>query len=133
MSGDALMHDDPHALPALWRARADALDQYASTAAATTCRTLAEELELALRAEDNDTVTLAEAEKIGGFTADWLSRLIRQGKIENLGKRGAPRIRRSDIPYRPGHGHRRSDVLQLVSGDRTFVGVRADRDGRVDP
>lgn len=34
--------------------------------------------------------------------ADTLRHLVRQEKIPNAGKKGAPRIRRGDLPRKPG-------------------------------
>lgn len=52
---------------------------------------------------DEDTVTLSEASRIGGYSVDHLQRLVRQGTLENRGRKHAPRIRRSDVPTKPGY------------------------------
>jgi hypothetical protein len=71
-------------------------------AAATAFREAALELEEALHAGE-DAVTLSEAERIGGYSADHLARLVREGKLPNVGRKHAPRIRRTDVPLKPGH------------------------------
>ena len=50
-----------------------------------------------------DTVSLREAHAIGGYSLDHLARLIRQQKLTNEGRRHAPRLRRADVPIKPGH------------------------------
>lgn len=51
---------------------------------------------------NDDVVTLAEASLLGGFSVGHLERLVRRGTIQNAGRKGRPRIRRSEIPSRPG-------------------------------
>lgn len=50
-----------------------------------------------------DTVTLAEAAAIGGYSVDHLQRLVRRRTIANAGRKHAPRLRRSDVPIKPGN------------------------------
>lgn len=47
-------------------------------------------------------LTLAEAARESGYSTDQLSRLIREGKLVNVGRKGAPRVRRGDLPKKPG-------------------------------
>jgi len=61
-----------------------------------------EELEAALQSVE-DGVTLAEAARLGGYSADHLGRLIHEGTLVNVGRKYAPRIRRADVPVKPGH------------------------------
>ena len=51
-----------------------------------------------------DVVTLQEASLIGGYSVDHLQRLVAGGTIGNVGRKGAPRVRRADVPIKPGHG-----------------------------
>jgi hypothetical protein len=50
----------------------------------------------------DDTITLKEASLLGGYSVDHLQRLVRQGTITNVGRKHAPRIRRQDVPTKPG-------------------------------
>jgi hypothetical protein len=84
-----------------WRAKAEQLERYAPVAAVA-FRDAALELEAALHSTE-DGVTLAEAERLGGYSADHLSRLVREGRLTNVGRKYAPRIRRADVPVKPGH------------------------------
>lgn len=89
-------------LPAEWRSRATELERYAP-AAAQAFRDTADELEESLKSNDEDGVTLKEASEIGGFSVDHLQRLVASGRLANLGRKGKPRIRREDVPLKPGH------------------------------
>lgn len=56
----------------------------------------------AIAAEDiNQPVTLTRAAEISGYSADHIGRLVRQGKLKNVGRRGVPRVISSDLPRRP--------------------------------
>ena len=58
----------------------------------------AAELEATLRERDQTTLSLTEAARESGYSADHLGRLVRDGKIPNTGRPGAPRIARSHLP-----------------------------------
>ena len=60
------------------------------------------ELERLFRDEESDILTLDEAAEYSGFSADHIGRSIRRGSIENVGQRGRPRVRRGDLPRKPG-------------------------------
>ena len=89
------------ALPAEWRQRAALLDPYAP-APAHAFREAAEELEHALHGAEG-SVSLREAAAIGGYSVDHLQRLVRNGRLANVGRKGKPRLRRDQVPRRPGH------------------------------
>jgi hypothetical protein len=50
---------------------------------------------------DDEPLSLREAAAASGYSEDHLARLVRQERIPNAGRRGAPRIRRGDLPRRP--------------------------------
>ena len=60
----------------------------------------AEELAQVFEARDAEALTLSEAARESGYSADHLGSLIRQQTIPNAGRSGAPRIRRADSPQR---------------------------------
>ena len=62
------------------------------------------ELMAALEAFGNEPLTLDQASKLGGYDPGSLRRMIRERKIPNVGRRHAPRIRRQDVPMKPGAG-----------------------------
>lgn len=47
-------------------------------------------------------LTLKEAAAESGYSTDQLRRHIAQGRIQNAGQTGAPRIRRRNLPKKPG-------------------------------
>lgn len=112
-------------LPAAWRSRADELARFAP-AAAEAFTTAALDLEQAIRAEGSETVNLREAARIGGYNEDSIGRMIRQGKVKNVGRGNAPRIRRSDIPRKPG-GERRAKSPSLSGIGRDAAATRTGR------
>ena len=52
------------------------------------------------RTEGTIALTLEEASARSGYSAEHLARLVRQGVIPNAGRKGAPRVRAADVPYR---------------------------------
>src|SRR4051812_19846220 len=87
-------------LPARWKERAEYLRQYGDPACARLWELASSELEAALVAHGEETLTLVQAAKLSGFTADHLGTQIKSGRIPNAGRDGAPRIRRSDLPMK---------------------------------
>ena len=61
------------------------------------------EVQALLESNELDAVTLKEASLMGGYSVDHLQREVSHGRIPNVGRRGRPRIRRCDVPKRPGH------------------------------
>ena len=62
----------------------------------------AAQLEAALRERDETTLNLTEAARESGYSTDHLGRLVRDGKIPNAGRPGAPRIARRHLPRKTG-------------------------------
>jgi len=94
----------PSALESLlseWRADADRMRQYGHEATAAVCELHARQVEAAMDAMDAEALTLVEASEASGLSADHLGRLLRTGAIPNAGRKGAPRIRRGDLPRNP--------------------------------
>ena len=88
-------------LPAHWRERAAELERFAP-AASQAFRDAADELDVALQGAE-ETVTLKEAAKRGGYSVDALQRMVAAGRIENAGRKGRPRIRAVAVPKKPGY------------------------------
>ena len=86
------------ALPGAWRRRAKALRRYGSEPPAIALERCAAELEDTIAERDETTFSLVEASRESGYSADHLGRLVRDGKIPNAGRPGAPRIARRDLP-----------------------------------
>jgi hypothetical protein len=86
-------------LPATWRTRAAELERFAP-AAAEAFKAAADELEVALRAAADEELTLEQAAQASGYSTRRLRELLADGTIENAGRKGAPRVRRGDLPRR---------------------------------
>ena len=91
----------PQDLPAAWRARAADLRRYGADGPARALEAAATELDAALREHADEVLTLAEAARESGYSTRRLRELLADGTIPQAGRRGAPRIRRGDLPRRP--------------------------------
>ncbi len=76
-------------------------------------------VEQALRSESDELLTLPEASEISGYHPDSLARMVRDGQIPDLrpaGSKSMIRIRRGDLPIKPGNPHTPlADVRELAS------------------
>ena len=87
-----------------WALRRQEAGEFKARVAMTTiCEAVLQDIDAVLMHEESEVLTLAEAARLSGFSPDHLGRLIRSGHIDNAGRSGAPRIRRSDLPIKPGH------------------------------
>ena len=106
-----------------WHQRAATLEPYAPEVAHT-LRECARELEQSARADALDAVSLAEAAILSGYTSDALGRMIKRGEIENVGNKRRPRIRRRDVPKKPGY---RNTGIGRGNVDASIVALEARR------
>jgi hypothetical protein len=102
------------------RAKADELrGTFGDEARARTLEWAALSIEHALREESQELLTLPEASRISGFHPDSLARMVRDGQIPDLrppNSKGMIRIRRADLPIKPGRPHTPdADVRELAS------------------
>ena len=113
----------PGDLPGRWRERAEFFADYGDPNSGRLWALAATELEQALKVLGEDALTLTEAATLCDYSADYLGSLIRRGQIPNVGRRNAPRIRRSDLPIKsttaPGRPRRRAadgdiDVRSII-------------------
>ncbi len=65
---------------------------------AVLCEELLAELDGLTQATDNEPLSLARASAESGYSADHLGRLVREGKLANVGRPNAPKVRRADLP-----------------------------------
>jgi len=89
----------------VWNERADFLHQYGDRNSARIWRTAAVELEHVLKAFGAETLTLADAAKVTGYSPDYLRQQIAAGDLPNAGRKNAARVRRGDLKAKP-HGGR---------------------------
>jgi hypothetical protein len=87
----------PEVLIRAWRARADELEPYCPPAAVA-WRAAADDLERAWREAADEALTLSEAAAESGYSASRLRHMVADGAIPNAGRKGAPRLRRADLP-----------------------------------
>lgn len=71
----------------------------------------------------DETLTLADAARESGYSGEHLRHLIASGQLANAGRKHAPRVRRSDLPRKPGtrtasHYNPDADALSLVGRRR---------------
>ena len=89
-------------LPKTWRKRAPTLREYGGETPAVAIESWAAQLEEAFRDNDEATLTLTDAAVESGYSTDHLGRLVREGKIPNSGRPGAPHIARRHLPRKTG-------------------------------
>ena len=101
----------PGDLPGIWRQRAQLLKEYGDPNSGRLWALAATELDQALRVLGAETLTLGEAAALSGYSVDHIGSLVRHGKLPNVGRKYAPRIRRADLPTKsttsPGRPQRR--------------------------
>lgn len=90
-----------HQLITRWREQAAVLEPYAP-AVAHALRECATETEAALRQEASELISLAEAALVSGYNVDSLGAMIRDGRLSNYGNKRRPKVKRSEIPKKPG-------------------------------
>ena len=81
-----------------WEADARLLREYGQESVANVAELHAYQLREALRAAADESLTLAEAAAESGYSKRRLRELVSQGSVPNAGRKGAPRIRRGDLP-----------------------------------
>lgn len=91
-----------HALVTRWLAEGETLERYHDSRGAEVCKLHAAELSDALTEFGRESLTLTEAAQESGYSADHLRHLVADGTIPNAGRKGSPRIARSDLPTKPG-------------------------------
>jgi hypothetical protein len=110
------------AVVAAWRERAALLAPYAPNVARA-LEDYSRELFEALSEQNDELLTLRQAEEESGYSADHLRRLIREEAIPNAGRKNAPRIRRGDLP-------RKVSVLRPEKGGLHLVGASKEQIAR---
>ena len=88
----------PTTLSSRWRTLAEQMRFLGAVAQATTLEHCADELEQTWREWELEALTLDEAVEESGYSYSSLEKKVRSGKIPNIGKLGAPRVQRQDLP-----------------------------------
>lgn len=84
-----------------WKADAERLRQYGADAQARAVERCMEDLEQAREERRFETLTLTEASEVSGYSYSRLQEMVGE-EVENVGEPGAPRVRRGDLPRKPG-------------------------------
>ena len=95
-----------HDLLTRWRDEAETVERCGHESTGKLIRRLTIEVEEALRDDQDETLTLAEAALESQYSVEHLRKLLSKDRIPNAGEKGRPRIRRGDLPARPGTGNR---------------------------
>ena len=105
-------------------------DAFGDDERARTLEWAAQQIEAALRREDDELLSLEEAAQSSGYSVEHLARLVREGKIPDArppGARGRLRLRSGDVPKKPGGRYTpRADVRDLAS---RLLGGKEGRNG----
>ena len=114
------MSSDPFV--ARWEARAEAMARLgALVSGAALIGEILADYESANAGRSDEILTLAQAADESGYSTDHLRLLIRQAKIPNAGRHRSPRIRRRDIPRKPGSPSPPTGVRYLPSASALRV------------
>jgi hypothetical protein len=92
---------DHHPLSVEWRSRAAQLTAWGALDAAQFWTIAADELDAYEESHGSELLTLDEAARESGYHKDSISRMITEGKLPDGGTKGAPRVRRRDLPRKP--------------------------------
>jgi hypothetical protein len=85
-----------------WDRYADECTEFGvSNEAAALVRTVIASIRAIRKTTLDQAISLAEAARVSGYTAGHLGRLVRAGKITNVGRKGAPKVRQRDLPTKP--------------------------------
>jgi hypothetical protein len=85
-----------------WRQEARLARELGATEAAQTLERCAGQLEVVEREHALEALTLEQAAAASGYSYSTLQHLVADGRIKNAGSDGRPRIRRADLPRKPG-------------------------------
>ena len=93
-----------HPLAERFRQLAATLREGGASQAAEVWDLAANRVEAYERERALEALSLTEAAVESGYSADHLGALIGAGRLPNAGHKHSPRIRRQDLPRKPGHG-----------------------------
>ena len=88
-------------LAARWRAELGVLRKRGAKELAEGLESYVDELEQVLVEADLEALTLDQAAAESGYTKGHLGRLIAADRLDNVGRKHAPRVRRGDLPKKP--------------------------------
>lgn len=94
-------------LVANWRDRAESGEaERAMVDRASVYRRVADELERAREKRAQPLLSVEQAAAESGYSETHIRRLLRNATLPNAGQKHTPRVRRADLPRKPGSGAR---------------------------
>lgn len=84
-----------------WEEEAERLRRRGLEREARMEESFAEELRQRISEWKLEALTVAEASEETGYSESHLRALLSDGRLENVGRDGAPRVRRGDLPSKP--------------------------------
>jgi hypothetical protein len=95
---------------------------------ATALESCADDLEQHERQRELEALTLEEASLESGYSYSTLEKKTRRGELENVGRKGRPRVRRVDLPCKARNPARTApdlaaQVLQSRRESRDLAGT----------
>jgi hypothetical protein len=103
-------------LPKRWIEDASLLRRYSAIAQAEVLEICATQLEAELREHELEALTLEEAVEESGYSYSALQKKVAAGELENVGKKGHPRIPRWQLPKKGGR--RESGIADQIIASR---------------
>ena len=94
---------DLNELTKRWRVKALELRQVEAVGQAAALTLAADDLDALIGSAGEELLSLTSAARESGYSEDHLGRSVRRGTIANSGRENAPKIRRADLPLKPGH------------------------------
>ncbi len=101
-----------------WHSEAEILRRRGAEKQAAVLKQCACELEQERRLVALEELTLEQAVEESGYSYSALQKMVREGTIPNAGKKCVPRVRRCDLPKKPGGSNQPTkgepDLAELV-------------------
>lgn len=101
-----------------WEAEADTLRRRGAPRQAEALESAAKDLRQRIWECKVEPLTIAEAEEESEYSGRRLRELLSEEKIPNAGEPGSPRIRRADLPAKPGGA---GPSLEMSKDEKTIA------------
>jgi hypothetical protein len=112
------------ALAQRWREEATLLRRRAAEVQAEVMESCAADLETWARERDLEGLTLDEAVAESGYSYSSLQKRVQAGELQNIGRKGAPRVRRGDLPHKAAPKPTGNGIADLVLPGRSAAAGR---------
>jgi excisionase family DNA binding protein len=116
-SGESSLNRKLASVTQSWLDRARLFEEHESGEAAAAYRRASEELEFALKEWEDELLTIEQAAEESGYSEDHLRELVRESKLPAEradGKKSRIKLRRRDLPRKPGKRGISAPVQELV-------------------